>query len=389
MTTSNDHRASRIQHPGSSIKHPASVKVVGSGSFLPGEPIPPDMVAEYLGELTDAPVKIQKWLKRIQSLMKELLEVEYYHFALDPKTRQFTEDNVTMSVKAARNAIEDAGMQPEEIDLIVYGSAHQDQMPTASVRIQEALGIERCGELSVHANCTSAYKALLLAHELLGSGRYKNALVLSSSMSSSELVAEYYNQPLVKKEELFLRYFLSDGASALVLKAEQKRSAGLYLDYTYMESTGGNKPSAMGNKRPAYWMNPKEEYEKGYHHLAQMFQEELRTNFHEADGSVFLNGLKRMLALHPVDLNNLRFFQVNFPSKHISELIMDECSELGIDRDTLYSKMATMGYIGPPMAFLCLDRIRKEEQLNPGDVILSFVTEVSKFMQAGYSLIYE
>ena len=102
-----------------------------------------------------------------------------------------------------------------------------------------------------------------------------------------------------------------------------------------------------------------------------------------------LNGLKRMLALYPVDLSRVRFFQVNFPSKHISELIMDECSELGIDRNTLYSKIATMGYIGPPTAFLCLDRIRKEEQMNPGDVILSFVTEVSKFMQAGYMLIYE
>ncbi|MBL7137704.1 MAG: 3-oxoacyl-ACP synthase III family protein [Bacteroidales bacterium] len=373
-----------------SIQHPASVKIIGSGSFLPGEAILPDQVDYYLGQLTEAPEKIRKWLQRVRILMKELLEVEYYHFALDPKTREFTEDNVSMSVKAAREAITDAGMKPEEIELIVYGSAHQDQMPTASVRIQEVLGIERCGELSVHANCTSAYKALLLAHELLQSGRYRNALVISSSMSSSELVAEYYNQTLVRKEELFLRYFLSDGASALVLQAEPERSGnGLYLDYTYMESAGGKKPSAMGNRRPAYWMNPKEEFAKGYHHLAQMFQEELRANFHEANGSVFLNGLKRMLALHPVDPRKIRFFQVNFPSKHISELVMEECRELGIDRNTLYSKMATMGYIGPPMAFLCLDRIRKEEKLNPGDIILSFVTEVSKFMQAGYVLKYE
>jgi 3-oxoacyl-[acyl-carrier-protein] synthase III len=365
------------------------VKITGSGSFLPGKAIPPDEVDHYLGELTEAPEKLRKWLKRIRILMKELLEVEYYHFAIDPVTRLFTEDNITMSVKAAREAIADAGMRPEDVELIVYGSAHQDQMPTTSVRIQEALGIERCGEVSVHANCTSAYKALLIAHEMLLSGRYKNALVISSSMSSSELIAEYYNQPLVRKEELFLRYFLSDGASALVLNAENERKNGLYLDYAYMESTGGKKPSAMGNRRPAYWMNPKEEFEMGYHHLAQMFQEELRSNFHDTDGSVFLKGLKRMLALHPVDVEKIRFFQVNFPSKHISELIMDECRQLGIRRDTLYSKMASMGYIGPPMAFLCLDRILKEEKLNHGDVILSFVTEVSKFMQAGYVLKYD
>jgi 3-oxoacyl-[acyl-carrier-protein] synthase III len=362
------------------------VKVVGSGSFLPGAPIPADEVDQYLGELTEAPEKIRKWLKRIRSLMKELLEVEYYHFALDPVTRKFTEDNVTMSVKAALEAIQDAGMVPADIELIVYGSAHQDQMPTASVRIQESLGIEQCAEISVHANCTSAYKAMLLGADLIRNGRYKTALVISSGISSSELVAEYYNQPLVKKEELFLRYFLSDGAAAIVLQAADACRDGLYVEYNYIESIGGRKPAAMGNKRPAYYMNPREEFELGYHHLAQMFQEELRVNFHESDGSVFLKGLKRMLVKYPVNPEQIRYFQVNFPSKHISELIMDECAGLGIDRKTLYSNMATMGYIGPPMALLCLDKIRKEEQLATGDIILSFVTEVSKFMQAGYIL---
>ncbi|HSN50362.1 MAG TPA: hypothetical protein VLR52_03945, partial [Bacteroidales bacterium] len=293
-------------------------------------------------------------------------------------------DNITMSEKAARIAIADAGLDPKDVELIIYGSAHQDQMPTASVRIQERLGIERCGELSIHANCTSAYKAMMLGFDLIRNGRYKNALVISSGMSSSELIAEYYNQPLVTKEEVFLRYFLSDGAAALMLEAAPEQKDGLFIEQVYMESAGGKKPSAMGNKRPAYFMNPKEEFEKGYHHLAQLFQEELRANFHEEDGSVFLNGLKRMMEKYPFPVDDIRFFQVNFPSKHITELIMEECEQLGIPAEKLYSKMSSMGYIGPPMAFLCLDKIRKEEKLNDGDLILSFVTEVSKFMQAGY-----
>lgn len=360
------------------------VKITGTGSFLPGKPIPKDQVDIYLGELPNAPLKVRKWLKRIRLLMNELVDVEFYHFAIDPLTREFTEDNITMSVKAAKVALTEAALPPENIDLIAYGSAHQDQMPTASVRIQEALGIEQCAELSIHANCTSAYKAMLVAYDMIRNGRYHNALVISSNISSSELVAEYFNQPLLTKEDLFLRYFLSDGASALVLQSDNKKHDGLYIDHVYMESIGGKKPSAMGNKRPAYWMNPKEEFEKGYHHLAQMFQEELGPNFHEKGGSVFFKGLKRMLSGHEIDLDRLRFFQVNFPSKHISELILDECESLNIPRKTFYSKMSTMGYIGPPMAFLCLDKIRREEELAPGDIIISFVTEVSKFMQAGY-----
>ena len=364
------------------------VKIAGSGSYLPGESIPMEKIDLYLGEITDAPQRVKRWLERIRPLMMEMLDIKYYHFAIDPITRQFTEDNITMSVKAAKQALSDAKMEASDIDLILYGSAHQDQMPTASVRIQEELGIEQCGEISIHANCTSAYKALLLGYDILKNGRYHNALVISSSMSSSELIAEYYNQSLVTKEELFLRYFLSDGAAALVLKSEDQQSNGLFLDHVYMESIGGKKPSAMGNKRPAYWMNPRDEFEKGYHHLAQMFQVELSTNFHDPDGSVFLKGLRRMITKYGIDMSLLRFFQVNFPSKHITELIMDECESLGISRDSLYSKMSSMGYIGPPMALLCIDKIKKEEKLNPGDMLLSFVTEVSKFMQAGYVIRY-
>ena len=72
-----------------------------------------------------------------------------------------------------------------------------------------------------------------------------------------------------------------------------------------------------------------------------------------------------MITKYGVDLSMLRFFQVNFPSKHITELVMEECESLGIPRKTLYSKMSSMGYIGPPMALLCLDKIKKEEKLNP------------------------
>jgi 3-oxoacyl-[acyl-carrier-protein] synthase-3 len=365
-----------------------NVRVTGTGSFLPGSPLSIDEVDHVLGELNEAPKKIQDWLKRMKLLMKEMLEVEKYHYAIDPVTREFTEDNITMSVKAAVKALKMANIQAGEIEFIAYGSAHMDQMPTASVRIQEALGIDQCGEISIHANCTSAYKALLVAHDFIKNGRYKNALVISSSMSSSELRAEYYNQPIIKKEELFLRYFLSDGAGVVVLEADQPGDSGLYIENVYIESVGGNKPSAMKNRRPAYWMNPKEEFEKGYHHLSQMFQDELRKNFHEADGTVFYKGLQRFLRKYPADLSRLKYFQVNFPSKHISELIIEECESLGISKDKLYTKMSGLGYSGPPMVFICLDQILREESLASGDLVLSFVTEVSKFMQAGFMMKY-
>jgi 3-oxoacyl-[acyl-carrier-protein] synthase III len=366
------------------MTNPVNIKLSGTGIYLPGKAVTIEEVDAYLGDLTEASPKIRSWLNRTKLLMKEMLEVEQYHYAIDPVTREFTDDNISMSVKAAQQALRKAGLEASNVELLVYASAHQDQMPTASVQIQEALGIEQCAEFSIHANCTSAYKAMLLANDLIKNGRYRNALIISSGISSSELRAEYYNQALLEKEALFLRYFLSDGAGALVFENYPEKKNGLFLEQVYIESIGGNKPAAMANRRPAYWMNPKEEYEKGYHHLRQLFRDELQKHFNEADGTVFYKGLKRMIDKYHIDVSNIRFFQINFPSRHISELIMDECESLGISRNTLYTGISTMGYAGPPMAYISLHKIMEQEKLSPGNLILSFVTEVSKFMQGGY-----
>lgn len=361
------------------------VYIAGSGTYLPGKPIPFDQMDQVLGTLEQAPAKIKSWLQRMQPVMAELLDIEVLHYAIDPLTREFTDDNVTMSVKAARQALDMADVPAESIDLICYGSAHQDQMPTASVRIQEALGIDSCQEFSIHANCTSAYKALYLAHELIRNGKNQHALVISSSISSSELRAGYYNQSKLDKEALFLRWFLSDGAGAILLSADAQLSKDFEVEHTFVESIGGKKPSLMFNERPAYWMNPREEFEQGRHHLRQQFRNALSSSvFQEADGSIFFKGFKRMLAQYPIPLDSIRWFQVNMPTKHIIDSIIGEFSELGIRPDKFYTSLNRMGYSGPPMALIGLDQIIRNETLKKGQRIVSFVTEVSKFMQGGY-----
>jgi 3-oxoacyl-[acyl-carrier-protein] synthase III len=97
------------------------VRIAGTGSFLPGSPISIDDVDYFLGELTEAPKKIQDWLQRMKLMMKEMLEIENYYYAIDPVTREFTEDNITMSLKAAEKALKMANILAGEIEFIAYG----------------------------------------------------------------------------------------------------------------------------------------------------------------------------------------------------------------------------------------------------------------------------
>jgi 3-oxoacyl-[acyl-carrier-protein] synthase III len=74
------------------------------------------------------------------------------------------------------------------------------------------------------------------------------------------------------------------------------------------------------------------------------------------------------------------------PTRHVIDSIMEECATIGIPRSALFTRLDRLGYCGPPMALICLDEIVRNVDLEPGDRVLSFVTEVSKFMQAGYSM---
>ena len=357
---------------------------------MPGDPIPFDSIEEYLGEITQAPQKVLKWIKRTKPIMKEMLDIDYVHYAIDPQSKERTEDHVTMSVKAAKRALDCARLRPEDIDLIAFGSSFNTQIPPTSTLIQEALGIDMCAEVAIHANCTSAYKALLVAHDAIRFGRYKNALVISTSATSASLTADFFNQAMLSSEAAFMRWFLCDGSGAIVLESADRKSDGFFVDHTYIESVGGNKRSAMHNGFPPHWINLLAAYDQGCHHMVQLFKDEVRSQMIDSNGrTVFTNGIERMVSKHGIDLSKLRFFQLNMPTKHIVEVILKECeTALGISQSKLYTKISNMGYPGPPAAFICLDKIIRQEQLNKDDLLLSFVVEASKFMQAGYALTY-
>lgn len=366
------------------MKH---IRMSGIGSVLPGEPVPFEEINQYLGNFQNAPAKLMKWVERMQPVIHEMLGIEYCHYAFDKESREFTDDNLTLSVKAAQKAMKMAGIKPEDVELLIYGGAYSYQIPPISTRIQEELGIERCAELHIHANCTSVYKGIMLAHTLLRCGEYKNALVISSSVASSCFMPEFYNQEVLTKDDIFLRWYLCDGAGAMMFTAEDEPRKGFYLEDCYMESAGGYKQSAMYNELPSHWNNPLEDYRTGAHHIRQIYLSDMKEYALEPNGkTIFYNALERMIQCKNLDLNHLSDFVVNMPSKFVREYIMDECLQLGIPMEKFYSAVEECGYAGPPAAIISIDRLLQKKTFQPGDLVLSFVMEVSKFMQAGFTL---
>ena len=122
------------------------------------------------------------------------------------------ETTASLAADASRRALEHAGIEAKDVDLIVLATATPDQtFPSSATKVQAALGIDDCIAFDVHAVCTGFLYALSVADSMLRSGNAKMALVIGSETFSR----------ILDWEDRATCVLFGDGAGALVLQAEE------------------------------------------------------------------------------------------------------------------------------------------------------------------------
>jgi len=118
-----------------------------------------------------------------------------------------------LAIKAARAALEDAGVEAETIDLIVLATSTPDNtFPATAVAVQCGLGINHGAAFDLQAVCSGFVFALATADNFLRSGSYKRALVIG---------AETFSRILDWNDRGTCVLF-GDGAGAIVLQAQEQ-----------------------------------------------------------------------------------------------------------------------------------------------------------------------
>jgi 3-oxoacyl-[acyl-carrier-protein] synthase-3 len=124
----------------------------------------------------------------------------------------------TLATDAARRALDNAGLDASQIDLIVLATATPDQtFPATATKVQTALGIPDCIAFDVAAVCSGFLYALTVADAMIRGGGAKNALVIG---------AETFSR-ILDWEDRGTCVLFGDGAGAMVLCASDDPDAGI------------------------------------------------------------------------------------------------------------------------------------------------------------------
>jgi 3-oxoacyl-[acyl-carrier-protein] synthase-3 len=237
-------------------------RIAGTGSYLP-EKI-----------LTNA--DIAKFVDTSDEWIRSRTGIESRHVVADGET------TADLAEKAARIAMRDADVGPDDIDLIVVGTATPDLVfPNVGTLLQARLGIHGCAAFSVEAACAGFLYALGIADKFVRLGSARCALVIGADTLTR----------IVDWKDRSTCVLFADGAGAVVLKAAKEPgiiSTHLHADGRYKDLlkypdgvSKGFKKVRAGNV--GVHMKGNEVYKVAVNTLGALVLETLRANHMSKD----------------------------------------------------------------------------------------------------------
>lgn len=132
------------------------------------------------------------------------------------RERRFAEEHETtcsMSVECGKAALKRAGVEAQELDLILVATSSPDHLtPPVSSQVQHALGAEAIGAMQLTVGCTGFVYALVTAQQFIASGACRRVLVVGAELTSRWL----------DMDDRSTAVLFGDGAGAVVLEATDK-----------------------------------------------------------------------------------------------------------------------------------------------------------------------
>jgi 3-oxoacyl-[acyl-carrier-protein] synthase-3 len=251
------------------------------------------------------------------------------------------------------------------------------------------------------AVCTSSMSALRYAMLNVRAGEYQNAISLGSEFPSRYMrgrnfepelenrVADLEKRPELAFEKDFLRWMLSDGAGAALVRSQPNPDRlSLRIDWIDIVSLAGDMPVCMhsgGNKRPdgsmQYWHeleDPLDIVRQGFYALkqdARLLSENVVTAWVDR---AFMSIARR----HQLKPDDITWFLPHYSSEYFRTRLHDRMVEKGfpIPYERWFSNLPRVGNIGSASIYLIMEELLYSGRLKSGDKLLCAIPESGRFI---------
>jgi len=198
------------------------VRVVGTGSFVPARIV--------------SNAELERSVPTSDAWIRENLGIS------ERRVAEASQCTSTLAIEAGRRAIENAGIQPTDLDMVILATATPDRLaPATAPRVQAALGASNAAAFDLNAVCTGFIYGLTVGAQFVGTGASHNVLVIGADTFSR--ITDWTRRDCV---------FFGDGAGAAVMSASTDDSGFMC---TRLYADGGGFESftvpAGGSEMPA------------------------------------------------------------------------------------------------------------------------------------------
>lgn len=255
-----------------------------------------------------------------------------------------------MGVMAANKAIEDAGLLPKDIDLIIVATTTPDKIcPSTACIIQDKIAAVNAAAIDINAACTGFIYGIALGSQLIATGQYKHILLIGS-----EALSRFLNPT-----DRNTRIIFGDGAGACVLGPVEDGKGLLAFD---LGSDGAGQKliqiEAGGSRIPASI-----ETIKNKQHYISM-----------AGNEVFKFAVKILnkTSLRVLDKAGMTIEQIDYliPHQANSRIIQSALKRLQLPEEKVYINLDRYGNMSGASIPVALDEACREGKIKEDDLVL-------------------
>jgi len=309
-----------------------NVRITGTGSALPGK-ILTNTELEQLVDTTD------EWITTRTGIKERRIAAD-------------GEYTSTFAAEAGRRALAAAGVQPEEIDLIILGTVTPDfPFPSTACIVQDLLGATNATAFDLSAACSGFLYGLSIAEKYIRSGSAQKILVIGAEILSR----------IVDWQDRNTCVLFGDGAGAVVLEASEEGDHSLLSTHTFSNGAHWNLlyQQGSGSRNPATDSRTNDE----------------RLIYLKMEGNdVFKHAVRGMeeAAVRALDANGLSPADISLliPHQANRRIIDATAKRLGIGPDRLFVNLHRYGNTSSASIPIALDEASQQGILKPDSKLL-------------------